>query len=245
MTREEALRQLDEIHRQVARSTHFRGYRPLYLVVVGAIAAAFAVAQFLAPHFQDLTLEEAATAWLVLGAVVAAAVGLGVFLPSFLSKDRLVRELATNVLGQFLPALALAAALGIAAVLRFPTVLPLFPTIMAGLFGLGITAMAPFLPDRVGLSALWYLACALAFALLVPEGGSHISSGTALGLRMGIAFGIGHVLTAVLFLIGDDRNGGRGSDRDGEGAAATTEGRDQTGPGGRPRPRRSEGTQDG
>lgn len=214
MTREEALRQLDEIHRQVARSTHFSGYRPLYLVFVGAVAAGLTAAQFLYPPLRDLTLEQAAVAWLALGGVVAVAVGLGVFLPSFLNKDRLVRELAANVLGQFLPALALAAALGIAAVLRFPPVLPLFPTIMAGLFGLGITAMAPFLPARVGLSALWYLACALAFALLVPRATETMAAGTALGVRMGIAFGIGHFLTAVLFLVGDDRTGG--GDRDGD-----------------------------
>ncbi len=217
VTREEALRQLDEIHRQLAKSTHFRGYRPLYLVFVGVVAAGLTAAQFLYPPLQDFTLGQAAAAWLALGAVVALAVGLGVFLPSFLNKDRLVRELAANVLGQFLPALALAAALGIAAVLRFPSVLPLFPTIMAGLFGLGITAMAPFLPARVGLSALWYLACALAFALLVPRGSETMAAGTALGLRMGIAFGIGHFITAVLFLVGNDR----GNEQDREAGEAS------------------------
>lgn len=187
--------QLQEIHRQVARASEFRGFRPGYLMVIGVAAVVVGAIHVLTGREVAGGVAGGLLQWMLLGVVTAIAVLIEVLVPELRAPERYRRTLAVQVIRQFSPALVLATAVGLIALTQRPFdggLVPYLPSLFAGAFGLSIVAIAPFVPTRAGLASWWYLAAAVLLVPYAPEDPASV------GIVMGVTFGGGHLLTALL-----------------------------------------------
>lgn len=193
MQHDEARLRLQEIHRQVARTSEFGGFRPGYLALIGGAAFALALIQALQPD--ETAASRILLQWMLLGGVCALLVGAFVIVPELKAAERYRRELAAAVLRQFSPALIVGCAAGVYGILNASpgsAMLASLPTVFAGSFGLGIVAISPFVPARAGLISWWYIACAGLLLWFQPD------TSEVIALSMGVTFGAGHTATALL-----------------------------------------------
>lgn len=192
----DALDRLDQIRDQLARSEVYRGFRVPAVACVGLIGLAAAALQPLVPEAGGVGFV-----WYW----AAVAVGCGLFGTAAAAhayatrEDDFERRRTRRVAAQFLPA-AFAGAAVTLAVSRVPDLVPFLPGFWAVLFGLGLIATRPHLPDGIGPIGLGYVAAG-AFHLLRAVPGSEAS-----GWSVGGVFGVGHLLTA--FVLWRDAYGG-------------------------------------
>jgi hypothetical protein len=194
---EEALARVEDIHRRLARSQVFVGYRVATLAALGVMAIAAAAIQDAVFPAADLS------GWLHYWMIVAGACGaftvVDVWLTARARGQRGRRTLAA--LGQFAPAVAVGAILAVT-LLETPHA-RLLPGLWTATFGLGVLASVPFLPRLAG-SVGWFFVASGGLLLALPA--PAIPSPWTLGLP----FGIGHGLLAVVVHLygetGDDRD---------------------------------------
>jgi hypothetical protein len=187
-----ALAEISAIRGQMARATEFRGYGPATFAITGLMALAAAVGQ--ATWLNDPAGHVAA--WLVLWMCVAAAsaaiIGFEMVTRSRRIHSDLADEMIRTAVEQFLPAAA-AGGLLTAVLVRFsPQALPLLPGLWQIIFSLGVFASCRFLPRALVWVGVWYMGCGL-LALALSGGPLAFSP-----WDMGLAFGIGQLLVAVL-----------------------------------------------
>jgi len=190
-----AIHQLSEIHAQLLRSEVFRGYRSRSMAATAGLAGLAAAGQ------QALELgadgDGFARLWMAVAAlaagVCAADLWLGLRAASPAERGRTLR-----VVGQIAPAFAAGAALPF--VLLRPEIgaVGLLPGLWALVFGLAVFASRPFLPRAVGWVGLWY--CGAGIAQLVTA-----SRGVPGPWSMGITFGVGQALAALVLRLGLER----------------------------------------
>lgn len=188
---ERARQRLAEIHAHLARSEQFRGYRPLLVLLTGAVGLAGALLQ---PQLVPAGAPRAFVAFWTFIALANIGLTAGLILFHYgTGAGEPVRRQTRAVFGQAMPPLA-AAGLATAGLTLFsPAQIPLLPGLWCLFFALGIFATLPFVPRRVGWSGVWYL---IAGELLL------MMSDTPVPLTpwaMGIAFGVGQVFGAILF----------------------------------------------
>lgn len=185
-----ALDQISEIHAHLERTETYRGYRSIPLALTGALALLGAIFQ---PQFVH---EGAVTAyvfyWLVIAAMAAGVAGISLIMSHLTHHREDGWSRTLEMVGHFVPCLA-AGALLTAALAPQPDLIPLMPGLWSILFSLGIFASRPFLPKRIGWIGLLYFVAGAQLLVMARTGES---------LRpwsMGMTFGVGQLLTAVVF----------------------------------------------
>jgi hypothetical protein len=187
-----ALAEISAIRGQMARATEFRGYGPATFAITGVLAMAAAA-------IQDRWLKDPAghvlgwlALWVGVAALSAAIIGWEMVTRSRRIHSGLADEMIRTAVTQFLPSGAAGLLLTAVLVLAAPKSLPLLPGLWQVVFSLGVFASCRFLPRTLVAVGVWYMACG--FVSLALSGGPAAYSPWS----MGIAFGLGQLLVAVL-----------------------------------------------
>lgn len=183
---QEAIHQIAEIHRHLARSEQYRGYRPLTMAMTGSVAV---LGGLLQPTFVSHGDEAAFVRfWIVLAAFNLLIVSAEICVDYVLRLTRYQRHLAWRSVAQFLPSLAA----GGVCTFAFMGKAALLPGLWCMLFSLGIFASRPYLPHGVGWIGVYYLLAASVLLAVAPA---------ALSLApwaMGATFGVGQFSLALV-----------------------------------------------
>jgi len=186
----EALTQISEIRRQVARTEVFRGYRAVPVAFSGVLALAVA-------FFQQMWLPDPAhnlTVYLSTWVGAALVSMLATFLEMVLHYRRvqshLTRETTWLAIGQFLPCVAVGGLLMFVLVVYAPESLWMLPGLWALLFSLGIFASYRLLPRPTFYVALFYMCAGTMCLTLGPAALSPWA--------MGVPFGLGQLFAAAI-----------------------------------------------
>lgn len=183
----EALSQIAEIHRHIARTECYRGYRPVTMLLTASVALAGGVLQPWYMHGRPMV--DFARFWLVLAAFNLVLVSGEVCIDYVLRLTRQQQRLTWPSVAQFLPALAAGAVLSVALGRSGDTV-ALLPGLWAIVFSLGVFASRPYLPQGVGWVGLYYLCAGTLLLALAPSGASLVP------WAMAGTFGVGQILMA-------------------------------------------------
>lgn len=150
-----ALEQINEIHGHMARGQVYRGYRPLPVVVSGAVGL---LAAWLQPAFVP-TGDPRQFVYYWLGvAGLSALIAASAVAVHFLRQGSYERRQTLFVWGQFVPCVAAGGMIGAGVATALPAAVGLLPGLWAIIFSLGIFSSRPFLPRATGWVALYYLA---------------------------------------------------------------------------------------
>jgi hypothetical protein len=188
----DALTQISEIRRQMARTEVFRGYRAVPVAFSGLLAlAAAAIQAAWVPEPQE---ETAAYLALWIGAAAASAIGAGteMALRARQSASPWRREITWLAAEQFLPCLVAGALLTVVLVRFEPESVPLLPGLWQILYSLGIFASCRLLPRPTFVVGVFYLVAGLT-CLALARGPAALSP-----WAMGLPFGFGQLLAATV-----------------------------------------------
>jgi hypothetical protein len=190
----EALERLEQIHDQLTRSEVYRGFRVPAVAAVGVLGLGAAA---LEPVFPG-----ASFVWYWIGvAALCAGLGLAAALHSYLLReDEFERRRTRRVMAQFLPCLLAGAATTLGAG-RMPDMVAFLPGLWAVMFGLGVIATRPHLPQGIAVVGFGYVM--VGAALLLRTDPTCAPGGWAVG---GV-FGIGHLATALVLWRGVEPEG--------------------------------------
>ena len=191
MRLDDALDQIADIRRRMAGGTTFRGYRSTAALFSAAVAGAAAAAQAVwIPRPAEHVL-----AYLDLwcGAAVACTVVAAVGVWRAGSASDTQRALARSAVGQLLPSLIAGGLLTFVLSSLAPQSAWLLPGLWAILFGLGVLASRPVLPQPVEWVGLFYLLAGLTvigwsatrgpfspWAMALPFGGGQLAAAAVL-----------------------------------------------------------------
>lgn len=187
---DQALRQVRAIQWQIARSETCYCYRSAAIAASGLLALAAAAAQpFWIPR--PLETPQAFVAWWVaVAAIAVGATGAEMAVRWFYYDSHFARRQTVRALRQFAPCVIVGAAMTAGIVAFRPEHAVLLPALWAMVFSLGVFASCRHLPPAAVGVGVYYLAMGL-LCLRFAQ------AETALGpWTMGIAFGIGQLLTA-------------------------------------------------
>lgn len=193
-----ALAEISAIKGQMARATEFRGYGPATFAITGGLAIAAALGQ--AVWLKDPSGQVPAWLglWVGVAAVSAAIIGLEMVSRSRRIHSGLADEMVRSAVEQFLPAGAAGALITATLALFAPDSLRLLPGLWQVVFSLGVFASCRFLPRRLALVGVWYMASGL-IGLAVSNGTLAFSP-----WLMGVGFGVGQLLVAGLLFAGTE-----------------------------------------
>jgi hypothetical protein len=188
----DALTQISEIRRQMARTEVFRGYRAMPVAFSGflALAAAAIQAAWIASPLEEVPAYLA----LWVGAAVVSTVGAGteMLLRARQSLSAWRREITWLAVEQFLPCLVAGGLLTCVLVWYAPESLWMLPGLWQILYSLGVFASCRLLPRATFVVAVFYLATGLT-SLALARGPAALSP-----WAMGLPFGIGQLLAATV-----------------------------------------------
>lgn len=170
----EALSQISEIRRQMARAGLFRGYRSATAAFSGAVAiAAAAVQALLVPEplgsVDKFNLKGYLAIWLAAAVVSVVAAAAHMVVRCRRSDSPLQRDLTVLAAEQFLPSLVGGALLTLAVVLFAHEQAWLLPALWAILFAMGVFASRQVLPRSIVIVGGYYLLAGL-MAIAVADG---------------------------------------------------------------------------
>ena len=198
----DALTQISDIRRQMARAHVFRGYRAATAAASGVIALiAAAVQQHLAPNpFQDVVPY--LTIWGSAAFLSLLLVGVEIATRHMRSGSVLQRELSLATVECLTPSLVAGALLTLALVVHARSGMWLLPGLWAILFSLGLFSCRRVMPVGIVIPAGYYLLAGL-LCITMAQGASAFSPWS-----MVWTFGVGQFLTAgVLFCSRERRHG--------------------------------------
>jgi hypothetical protein len=194
-----AISDIRSIRGQLARGMEFRGYGPATVSITGLLA-------LLAAAVQQLWLD-AGAAWLDSPLVRYLSIWVPVAMLSFalIVAEAVVRarrlhaglasQMMRSALEQFLPPLCAGLLLTVVIVASASANTWMLPGLWQLIFSLGVFASCRFLPRAMFVVGVWYLAAGLACLAL---GGARAFSPWA----MGVPFGVGQLLVAVVLQFG-------------------------------------------
>jgi hypothetical protein len=196
----QALAQVSEIHEQLARTEVFRGYRSWTVGFTGLIGLAAATIQ--ATWLPQPTERFGAylTLWIGTAAINVVVVGLEMWFCARMAQLSLTRRTTIFAAEQFLPSLVAGGLLTLVVVQRASDSAWMLPGLWALLFSLGIFASCRLLPRAVFFVGAWYLGSGI-LALAWGQGDFKLSPWI-----MGITFGVGQLLAAVILHITLERS---------------------------------------
>lgn len=195
---DKAVNQISDIHRHLAKSEIFYGYKPKAVFMVGISAFIAAVVQnwLMIPANNVIFLAQ----WLVLASIVIVIMGGNIIYNYLKSGSNFEIHQMSKVFLQFVPSLAGGSIITAVMMLLESSALVFLPGIWAILFSLGIFSMRPYLPKMVGFVGLFYLFAGGILLLLVRYDLSCSSWG------LGLTFGLGHLFTALILHLDVERN---------------------------------------
>jgi hypothetical protein len=188
----EALTQISEIRRQVARTEVFRGYRAMPVAFSGLLALATAGFQAMWVPDPRETPAVYLTLWLSAAAVSALAAGIEMALRCLRSTGTLSWDLTWLAVEQFLPCLVAGGLLTFVLAGFIPDNLWMLPGLWQILFSLGIFASYRLLPRSTFGVAVFYMAAGVC-TLALAQGDWAYSP-----WAMGIPFGVGQFYAAAV-----------------------------------------------
>jgi hypothetical protein len=153
----EALAQISEIRRQVARAQVFRGYRALPVAFSGVLAFAAASVQAVWIPNQASQLQAYLTLWVGAAALSMVATGVEMFLNCRHSRSPLTVEMTWLAVSQFLPSVVAGGLVTTILVAYARESLWMLPGLWAVLFSLGIFASYRLLPRATFWVGLFYM----------------------------------------------------------------------------------------
>ena len=189
----DALTQITEIRRQLARTEVFRGYRAVPIAFSGVLALGVAAVQALWLPRPGEQVESYLILWISAAIVSMVAMGVGLILDYRQNSSPLAHSTIALAVGQFVPCVA---AGGLVVFVlwhhRSSEALEMLPGLWAILFGLGIFASYRLLPRATFWVGVYYLVTG-SFSLAWAQGDYAFSP-----LAMAIPFGIGQLLAAAI-----------------------------------------------
>lgn len=188
---DDALARLADIHAQVARGEHFRGYRaaPVAVTAGMALLAAAVEPAVLASGWSEALAALSAPQQHAAYWVGVALFGIGVPGVDLLRRHGLLPRRATALaLGQLAPALVV----GLVLLVALWSHAELLPGLWTLVFALGVLASAPYLPRAVAGIAGFYLVAGVAMTLTAEAG---VAPSPWL---MGLTFGAGQLASAAV-----------------------------------------------
>ncbi len=196
---ENAVEQISEIHRHLAKTEIFYGYKPLTVLIVGIAAFVLAAVQnwVIVPSSELMFIIQ----WLVVGTVIILAIGGNIFYNYLRSGSDFKINQMSKVFLQFGPSVAAGFVISAVFIFMDDSSIVYLPGIWAMLFSLGIFSMRPYLPRMIGYVALFYLAAGSGLLCLVHYNLSFSPWG------MGVTFGAGHIFAALILRLDIKRNG--------------------------------------
>jgi len=194
----EAFDQIDEIHRQLARSSIYRGYRSFYVALSGILGLAAGLAS---PAFVETVPSRVFVGyWVVVSGINLSLCAALMGYRYVVMKSRWERKKTVQVLNQFVPMLVAGLMVTLSLFYIGEHTLALLPGIWALLFGMGLFSLRPYLPDRIMACALYYFAAAGVLFWMA------YSAPRLLSLGMGITFGAGQLLSAAVLYWSIEKN---------------------------------------
>lgn len=194
-----ALGDISNIRKQMARSTQFRGYGPATLAGTGAIALLAAATQaFWLPDPAN-HLQTYLCLWIGTAMLSSAVAGVQIYTRTRRLHSGLSDEMLRTAVEQFMPAVGAGMLITGVLVHFVPSVLWMLPGIWQVIYSLGVFSSCRFLPRPMIAAGAWYLLTGLIclalgdFRALAPW-------------TMGVAFGTGQLLVAGILLIATPEN---------------------------------------
>jgi len=166
----EALSQISEIRRQMARTSVFRGYRSATAAFSGVVAIATALAQSIWLPNAAKNIKGFLCFWLVAALLSVVAAATEMILRCFKSHSPLQKELTIQAAEQFVPSLVAGALLTLVMMWFAHDEVWLLPGLWAVIFSLGIFASRRVLPGAISIVAGYYLLAGLVCIALTDEG---------------------------------------------------------------------------
>jgi hypothetical protein len=196
MNHADALDQISEIHKHLARTEVYRGYRSLPVALSGLVG--FVAAWLQAPALGANNPVGFVLFWSAV-AMAAGTLGSSEIVFNYLSREGPFERRRTRlVVAQFAPAVVVGAVVTVALTRLSPALVPLLPGLWAAMFGVAIFAARPYLPRAAGWVALFYLA---AGGWLLWQAGSAPPSPWSVGGT----FGVGQIFGAVVLYVNVER----------------------------------------
>jgi hypothetical protein len=186
----EALTQIAEIRRQMAKSDVFRGYRSAPVAVSGVLALGAAVVQSRIAPDPLQNIWGYLTLWIGVAVISMLAVALEMTMRLQLTHDRTHLELTRLAVEQFLPSVVAGVLVTAVLVRHAPQNMALLPGLWQILFSLGIFASARLLPKPIFAVGAFYL-CS---GIIVLVGARDVVSLEP--WSMGVPFGVGQLVAA-------------------------------------------------
>jgi hypothetical protein len=194
---DQAVSEIHSIRIQVARGTEFRGYGPTSIALSGILALLVAAGQsrWMVRHSKhDLALY--LTVWVSTAAVALALTSIEMFTRSLRVHSGLAREMVQSAVEQFLPSLVVGCLLTAVLMRVSAQECWMLPGLWQLIFSLGVFASCRFLPRKMLVAGIWYLAAGL-YCLAVGSDDRALSP-----WAMGIPFGVGQLLVAAVLQFG-------------------------------------------
>ncbi len=188
MELEKSQEHLAEIHRHLARTEVYRGYRARFVAISGVMALIGALFQ---PVWPEGPQKGFVLYWAALAAANVTLISANILWDSLKSSPFLRRKTLSAV-GQLIPSLLAGFLLTWAVYFQSPTLIPYLPGLWTLCFSLGVFASTPYLPSCIPYVAGYYLCAALVLLSLAPSGMSLNP------WAMGLTFGVGQVLGALV-----------------------------------------------
>jgi hypothetical protein len=188
----EALCQISDIRRQMARSELFRGYRSMtvgFSGVLGLLAAAFQSQWVASPESE---LGRYLGLWTCVAAASVIVAGAELYCRTRGAGPGLAREMTLLAVEQFLPCVVVGALLTLCIYRSAPQVAWMLPGLWSLVFGLGIFASYRLLPRQVFWVGSYYVSSGCG-CLLWGQGDHAFSP-----WQMAVSFGGGQLLGAAI-----------------------------------------------
>ena len=196
----QALAQVSEIREQLARTEVFRGYRSLTVGFSGLMGLAAASVQAAWLPQPTERLGTYLTLWIGAAAVNVVVVGAEMWSRARMARTELARQTTLFAVEQFMPALVAGGLLTVVIAQRASESAWMLPGLWAVLFSLGIFASCRLLPRAVFIVGVWYLVGGI---LALAWGQAELALSPWF---MGITFGAGQLLAAVILHITLERS---------------------------------------
>jgi hypothetical protein len=189
---DQALTAIATMRTQLARSTQFRGYGPVTLALTGLLAAVAAVIQTAVLPDPVANVSGYLKIWIPVAVIAVGIVGLEAIERSRRAHLDLAEEMMLQAVEYLLPAFV-AGALLTFVLLKSPVPCAwMLPGLWQLVLSLGMFASCRSLPRPMIWVGIWYMASGLV-CISLSGGRASLSP-----WQMGIPFGVGQVLAAIL-----------------------------------------------
>ena len=186
----EALSQISDIHRQMARGEVFRGYRSVTVGFSGMLALAAAAIQPLCMASTAEALERYLGLWIAVAAVSTTVAGLEMWWRAQATGSAMTRQMTRLAVQQFLPSLVVGALLTAAIYQYSRSVAWMLPGLWSLIFSLGIFASHRLVPRPFFWVGVYYVVCGIG-CLRWGQGAYAFSP-----WQMAVSFGGGQLMSA-------------------------------------------------